>query len=196
MSVIAKCLFKVTSHIRIEKANFPSDIDRELMLRDEMEDLWNTLPDEFPGHISFVHDNMPDISKESTEFILGSERPEELKKAVSEWNRDILKNLVKEMRYFEDAAKRSGYERISDFFESRLDGDVTAGSFGTLFPMLYPASLDDLGTAISATSDGFVYGQTKIVLSDTGNGPLVDRWVYEDVSAHPEKYAIAEVIYD
>lgn len=194
MGCIVRVLFDVTDET-LKNTKAMSVAERERAIYNQLESLKENITGYYYHQIDYFKSFCPDTSMDSGEFILGSERPDNLKQLVGDWNSDIFENLRREMTNLEEAAKNRGFERFSELVAAAKD-ESTLLKCG-LLDLKYPASIYTTRKAMDAADDMFTYGGNVMVFVDGfGQGTLVSDSIRKEVEDHPERFAIAELAYD
>lgn len=154
----------------------------------------------YRGTIEYVKDYIPNTDPDSDEFILGVERPDEIRKIVKNWNLSNSNRVIQEVKHFEDQMVSAGFTSLSEFLSSMIKED---GSFGRI---TYPASFYSLRKALDTSDDMFTYDSADNLVhveykNEQGqieeiDGVRMDDDTKREIIDHPERYALIEVCYD
>lgn len=166
-------------------------------LRDSLE---YDLPNDYRGAIDYVKDWLPNTDLDSDEMIFGVERSDEIRKLVCDWNRENSDLVVRVIENMEQCAKENDLT-LSEFLKAKIEKDGTFRSFyynGT--------SLYTLRKALDAADGVFTYDSPSNLarfsyFDDKGRkeyayGVTLSDDAVKYVEAHPERYALIEVLYD
>lgn len=166
-------------------------------LRDSLE---YDLPEDYRGAIEYVKDWLPDTALDSDEMIFGAERPDEIRKLVTDWNRGNTNLVIRIIQNMEQYAKENDLT-LSEFLHSKVRSD---GSFGDFY--YNGTSLYVLRKALDAADGVFTYDSPSNLarfsyFDDKGReeyayGVALPDDAVKYVKAHPERYALIEVVYD
>ena len=166
-------------------------------LRNKME---YDLMEDYKGHIDYIKEYIPDVSQDSDSFILGTEFPERIKTCVQNWNVENAKQCIRKFQNLEQQAEKEGFETLSQFLTAKIS------KTGTFEEIHYPASLYELRKALDAAGGIFSYGSLSNLAyftyeDENGiewpcHGVTMEEKAMDFVLAHPERYALIEIVYD
>lgn len=116
--------------------------------------------------------------EEGNESFAGSERPEELRVVVKNWNSSISAEVNAAEKALKEVMKKEEAEHMSDLESS---GDMI---------------LWNLRQALCARTDLFTYGQNYLYRDDdSGWHTWLPKEVVVNVKEHPEEYILIQVFY-
>lgn len=194
MGCIVRVLFDITDEA-LKNTKAMSVAEREQTIYSQLESLKEDIAGYYYHQIDYFKSFCPDTSMDSDEFILGSERPDNLKQCINDWNSEIFENLRREMANLEKASKDHGFERFSELVAAAKDESMLLKC--GLLDLKYPASIYTTRKAMDAADDMFTYGGNVMVFVDGfGQGTLVSDNIRKEVEEHPERFAITELAYD
>lgn len=158
------------------------------------------LMEDYKEHIDYIKEYIPDISRDSDEFILGMEFPERIRTCVQNWNAENARQCICKFKNLEQQAEKEGFETLSQFLTTKI------GKTGTFEGIHYPASLYELRKALDAVDGIFSYDSPSSLAYFTYKdengmecscyGVTMEEKAMNFVFTHPEQYALIEIVYD
>lgn len=158
------------------------------------------LMEDYKGHIDYIKEYVPNVSSDSDSFILGMEFPERIKTCVQNWNAENAKQCICKFQNLEQQAQKEGFETLSQFLTAKIS------KTGTFEGIHYPASLYELRKALDAADGVFSYDSPSNLAyftyeDENGmewscHGVTMEEKAMDFVLAHPERYALIEIVYD
>lgn len=159
--------------------------------------LYNTVADVLSDELDAIESIVPPEDINTLSYAFGLKKPDAIIKEAERWN-DLIGGLllfnakhfqrILANRYNSDNFAENLYRAAMESMNGTMDNDTQRK---------YDVCMYSLTKSLNSVNNEFVYGEQRYVLTDansTGSIQLRSD-VKQDVLAHPEKYAVIELLY-
>ena len=158
--------------------------------------LYNTVADVLIDELNAIESIVPPEDINTLGYAFGLKKPDAIIKEAERWN-DRIGGLLLNVKHFQRIlANRYN----SDNFAENLYRAAMESMNGTMdndTQKKYDMCMYSLTKSLNSVNNEFVYGEQRYVLTDANSTGSIQLRpdIKQDVLAHPEKYAIIELLY-